>query len=1227
MVLAPVAAQGGQPLNPVQVENQRPGTTRWQSPQLTRRSSLAEQGPRPRTSTRAAAPAAESTWLPPDIHGYPDQPSVNRGGVIRFQVSSDPAKSPTWDLEVYRMGWYGGAGARLVHAAYGLPSQLQPVPPPDPTTGLIAPNWAASYTLQTDPNWPSGVYLAKLVGRTASSYVPFVVRADGAPADILYQVPITTWQAYNAWGGKSLYDYQSPGGRAYKVSFDRPYHEWGGAGLFFEGDYNAIRWLERQGYNVTYVTSLDVHTTPAIFQNRKVFVSFFHDEYWSKPMRDHLTAARDAGVHLAFFDSNNVYWQVRFEPSASGVPNRVMVCYKDAALDPGQGALTTVQWRDPPVNQPENALLGSMFESMFDYGTSFPWVATNASHWIYAGTGLRDGDQIPGLVGYEYDKVWNNGRSPAGLVALSASPVTDYQGITAIQQATYYRAPSGAMVFNAATNYWPWKLDDNDYQRKGADARVQRMTANLLAAMIANQPGAPPPPPPTPTPTSALPPGVRHSWDAPGDTEGWLRMFGDVTSVSQSSAQAYLGSGSLQVGLALRGNNASTAVVRFPSPPENWTAWGTTLRAWVYVPANAPAGLQAQLVIQNSQWSWNAGPWTTLAPGAWQEIRLPNAPLADVAGVVVQFQGPAYTGNAWIDAVEVLDPSRPTTTVVPTATPLPSPTTTPVPTATPLLSPTTTPVPTATPLPSPTATGTSGNIVYTWDTAGSTQGWRRAWGNVRGVAQSTSVARNGPGSLRLQLNFSGGSAWADGGAVVYPNPPANWASLGNTLSVWAYLPAGAPTTLGINLFAQHPNWDWLEPPQWTSLVPGQWVEVRWPSAPVTNLGAVGVQVGGYGVRYSGYLYLDTFSVQTTFGVGGGPSYNGPSLAAAVPDSGGTSAGAPPLPLAGVLSSPPVGTLIDVQWRNVAGAATGDWLGLFPAGAMNTAPLLQQPTNGSSTGSAQLTVSSGVPAGTYEVRLVSAGGAVRVISNPFPLGDPNLDVVLARGTTPPPPPPGSSPGHPLTVWRPTTGEWWVRELATGAVSWARWGVRDDTPVPRDYAGDGRVDYAIWRPSTGEWWVRDAVTNAVTTVRWGIPGDIPVPADYDGDGRADLAVWRPSTGEWWVRSSTTGAAGVAAVWGVSGDIPVPADYDGDGRADYAIWRPSTGEWWVRSSATGAAGVAAVWGVSGDIPVPADYDGDGRADYAIWRPSTGEWWLRSSASSVGTRVLWGQYGDVPK
>jgi len=1231
--LAPAVAQSGRASNPIQVENQRPGTTRWQSPQLRRGAQIAEEAPRPRAGAPAArAPAAReaSTWQPPDISGYADQPSVNHGAVIRFYVSTDPAKSPTWDLEVYRMGWYGGSGARLMYSTYGLPSQLQPVPAPDPTTGLIAAtNWSVSYALQTDPAWPSGVYLAKLMSRTGVGYIPFVVRADGVPADILYQVPVTTWQAYNDWGGKSLYDYQSPGGRAYKVSFDRPYNQWSGAGHLFDGEYNAIRWLEQQGYNITYVTSLDVHTTPAIFQNRKVFVSFWHDEYWSKPMRDNLTAARNAGVHLAFFDSNNIYWQVRFEPSTSGVPNRVMVCYKDATLDPGQGALTTVLWRDPPVNQPENALLGSMFESLFDYGTSFPWVVTNASHWIYAGTGLQDGQQIAGLVGYEYDKVWNNGQTPAGVVALSASPLTDYQGITSLQQATYYRHASGAMVFNAATNYWAWKLDDNDYQRHGVDSRVQRMTANLLAAMIANQPGAPLPPTATPTATTVpLAPGMRYSWDTPGDTQGWQRMRGDITGVSQSSAQAYLGSGSLQVSLALSGNNTPTGVARFPTPAENWSGLGNTLRAWVYAPAAAPGGLQAQLVLQNSSWNWSPGPWTTLTPGAWQEVRLPNAPLTDVAGVIVQFQGPAYTGNVWVDAVEVLSTTAtatPSPTSAPSATPTASPTSTPVatPTATPPQSPTATRTPT--PTPSPTPVGTGGNLVYAWDNAGSTQGWRRGWGKVSGVTQSTTVARNGPGALRLQLNFGGSAGWADGGAVVYPNPPANWASLGNTLSVWAYLPPGAPTTLSATLFAQHPNWDWLEPPSWTPLVPGQWVELRWPSAPVTNVGAVGVQVGGYGIRYSGYLYLDTFSVQTTFGAANAPAYNGPSLEAAVSDSA-TSAPAPLLPPVGVQASPPVGTTITVQWRDVAGATAGDWLGLFAAGAPNTPPLAQQPTDGAPTGSGQLTVSSGLPSGVYVVRLLSASGLVRAVSNPFTVGNPDLDVVLAPGTVPPPPPPGSPAAyHPLTIWRPGTGEWWVRDLIANAVSWARWGAEGDVPVPGNYSTAGRTDYAVWRPATGEWWVRSATTGGVAAI-WGGQGDIPVPGDYDGDGRTDYAVWRPATGEWWVRSAATGAVTVVT-WGVQGDIPVPGDYDGDGRTDYAVWRPATGEWWIRTAATGVS-TRVVWGMTGDIPVPGDYDGDGRTDYAVWRPATGEWWVRNSVTGVGgVTAVWGVSGDVPK
>jgi hypothetical protein len=235
------------------------------------------------------------------------------------------------------------------------------------------------------------------------------------------------------------------------------------------------------------VTSLDIQTNPNIFRNRKVFLSNWHDEYWSKSMRDNLTSALNHGENLAFFDANNLYWQFRFEPSTTGVANRVEVCYKQASLDPlsrSQPSLTTVNWRISPVNEPENALLGVMFESGFSYSSSFPWVVTNSSHWIYSGTGLKDGDEIPGLVGNEYDKVWHNGLTPARLTVLSNSPVVDENGIHSLANGTIYTAASKALVFSAGTLHWSWKLDDNLYQSHGADPRVRRMTANLLNAMI-----------------------------------------------------------------------------------------------------------------------------------------------------------------------------------------------------------------------------------------------------------------------------------------------------------------------------------------------------------------------------------------------------------------------------------------------------------------------------------------------------------------------------------------------------------------------------------------------------------------------------------------------------------------------------------------------------------------------------------------------------------------------
>jgi hypothetical protein len=500
-------------LNPIVIENRRSGTPLdrdqeiWQGirDRIARSDEDSSGNPRDVANSGYGIPVAgdDSRQLAPYnpgvISGYLSKASINRGEAVDLMVSTT---LPSFGVQIYRMGYYGGAGSRLITSVSSLPGQNQGVPTPDPTTGLIEAHWTKSYTLQTDASWVSGVYTAHLVASDGSTQdTIFVVRADGAPADIVYQVPLTTYQAYNNWGGKSLYDYNSTGGRAYKVSFDRPYTDWG-TGFFYDGDYSTIRFLEARGYNVTYVTSVDTATSPGLFAGRKVFLSNYHDEYWSKAMRDNLTAGRDQGVHLLFLSANNIYWQIRFEADSSGAPNRTVVCYKDPSLDPmssSNPSLTTYLWREAPVNQPENALLGAMYEAQVN--STFSWVVQNASHWVYAGTGLHDGDTLPTLVGYEYDKTWANGLTPAGVVSLSNSPVVPSGGGSSLANSTIYTATSGALVFDAATFYWPRKLDANEIFNE-VDSRVQQMATNLLDRMISTVPGATPTPTVTPLSTS-----------------------------------------------------------------------------------------------------------------------------------------------------------------------------------------------------------------------------------------------------------------------------------------------------------------------------------------------------------------------------------------------------------------------------------------------------------------------------------------------------------------------------------------------------------------------------------------------------------------------------------------------------------------------------------------------------------------------------------------------------
>ncbi|PYT88051.1 MAG: hypothetical protein DMG36_24560, partial [Acidobacteria bacterium] len=474
-----VAAQ-----NPIVVENGQPGTSGWMIP--------------------FSSTATDSQG---QIKGYASATSVNKGENITFYVSVQPAQS--YVIDIYRMGWYQGLGGRLMQHIGSLNGSPQPICPTDATTGEIECNWAPAYILNTQTSWTSGVYLAQLTNSQGfQNYIEFVLRDDSRVAALLYQQPVTTYQAYNDYPfdnqtGKSLYAFNSygattvsGGANAVKVSFDRPYHgdgtgnKWGQT--FFIWEFPFVRWMEKSGYDVTYATDIDTHTNGGMLLNYLGILSVGHDEYWSRPMYDAFIAARDAGVNLGFFSANRSEWQTRLESSSIGVSNRVVVCYRNAPLDPiTDPTLKTVEWRDPPLNRPEQTLAGVQFVNQTLWtpqtGGYYPYVVANSGNWVYAGTGFEDGDSVPGIVGYEADRWFSQYPSPPVVsgtyTLLSNSPFTTSANTSDFSNASVYQAPSGAWVFAAGTIGWSWALD-NFGGHNVLDTRIQQTTTNVLNRFV-----------------------------------------------------------------------------------------------------------------------------------------------------------------------------------------------------------------------------------------------------------------------------------------------------------------------------------------------------------------------------------------------------------------------------------------------------------------------------------------------------------------------------------------------------------------------------------------------------------------------------------------------------------------------------------------------------------------------------------------------------------------------
>jgi hypothetical protein len=452
------------------------------------------------------------------LQGFATAFSIAPGQTQVFKIDTTAS---AYSMAIYRMGYYGGNGARLVASigAGATLAQNQPACLTQSTTGLIdCGNWAPSASWQVPAGAVSGIYFAKLTRADTggSSHIFFVVRDDTRGADILFQTSDTTWQAYNTYGGNSLYE-GGPGtnpGRAYKVSYNRPFNTRGHSpqDWVFNAEYPMVRWLERNGYDVSYVSGIDAERAGAELLEHKVFMSVGHDEYWSAGQRANVEAARDAGVHLAFFSGNEVFWKTRWEPSIDGsnTPFRTLVSYKEthanASIDPADPPTWTGTWRDarfsPPADggNPEHALTGQLFR-VNDGNTSaitVPAALGKLRFWRDTSVATLAAGGVAtlpnGTLGYEWDEAPNDAFTPRGLIRLSSttrnvnSMLLDngstYGPGTAVHNLTLYRHSSGALVFGAGTVQWSWGLDANhDRGNLAADARMKQATANLLADM------------------------------------------------------------------------------------------------------------------------------------------------------------------------------------------------------------------------------------------------------------------------------------------------------------------------------------------------------------------------------------------------------------------------------------------------------------------------------------------------------------------------------------------------------------------------------------------------------------------------------------------------------------------------------------------------------------------------------------------------------------------------
>jgi hypothetical protein len=402
-----------------------------------------------------------------------------------------------------RIGWYGGAGGHEVWSSPPVTLRTEKFYQPLNNQRMIETQWPVTLKMKVGRDWTPGFYIIATENKLGQieNYAPLILRSPLGSSAVALIHSTLTWQAYNEYGGRSLY--RGPGlsqnqmveERSRVASFDRPFS--GSGSLLIRRDaLPLVELAESKGIILDQFADTDLSDYPALTKSYNELLFSGHPEYWTQSMFINVIASRNSGVNLAFLSGNTAYWRARVQPSPQGADRHLIVyryATQDPVTDPHQ---VSVRYTDPGVNQP-GALLDGGFTS--GVGVSGNLLPVHIPDWL----GVCPTTKLSGF------SKWSEIESPrAGDLSTPANIHILFQGKfkktsknvvnetlnnrDGVGTTFWFQSPSGAATFNAGVNLWVCNLEASCPLSSTSPATVtalQTITGNVIDTLSHREAG------------------------------------------------------------------------------------------------------------------------------------------------------------------------------------------------------------------------------------------------------------------------------------------------------------------------------------------------------------------------------------------------------------------------------------------------------------------------------------------------------------------------------------------------------------------------------------------------------------------------------------------------------------------------------------------------------------------------------------------------------------------